>query len=109
MIIETNISPEIAPFLDSKFPDECVYFQGTFNPKVGCYSHKGIEGMALFEDFGAGRLFVNMLPLTQRFGSLKKVTFDEAREIAKSRPLPVVALHLMDANGTHVVDTHFVK
>ena len=91
--------------LDISFPDNIwVLFHEQSN-RYGCYNHKGENGLACFtEESGAFRFseFVDMSGM-----STKMVTFEEARQIAKARPLPVIALMLLDdVNNPQI---HYVK
>ena len=62
--------------------------------RYGCYCHQGIHGLACFStEFGAEN-FTKWIELPGM--AVVELSFDEAREVAKTRPLPVVALMLLD-------------
>jgi hypothetical protein len=80
--------------LDETFPEELIVLHHPASGRYGCFCHQGIHGLACFSDeIGASR-FVEHIDLAGM--KIQEVSFDEAREVAKSRPLPVVALMLLD-------------
>lgn len=62
--------------------------------KYGCYCFDGVYGLAVFTSEEHADRFTAMTNLTDMENL--HVSFDEAREVAKSRPLPVVAVMLLD-------------
>ncbi len=80
--------------LTDEFPAELFVLQHPPSGKYGCYCHEGVHGLACFSsEMGAFR-FAEFIDLS----SMKCVTvsFDEARVIAKDRPMPIVSLMLLD-------------
>jgi hypothetical protein len=85
---------------------ETVYL--LFHPaseKYGCFCHNGIHGLASFSTEGGACRFGEWIDLSGM--AIREVSFDEAREVAKSRPLPVVSLMLLDRLEEPVI--HFVR
>ena len=73
--------------------------------KYGCYCHRGVNGLAVFtEEVGAVRFaeWIDLVGMT-----IDQVSFDEAREIAKGRPLPIVAMMLLD--DMEEPEIHYVR
>ncbi len=73
--------------------------------KYGCYHHDGVHGLASFSTEEGATSFSTMIPLSAM--ECLEVSFDEAREIAKSRPHPVEALMLLDDMDKPQI--HFVR
>jgi len=66
---------------------------------------QGVHGLACFStDLTASR-FANDIGLEGM--RIDQVSFDEAREIAKSRPLPVTSLMLVDSMDNPKI--HFIR
>lgn len=80
--------------LDTEFPDQLVILQQNNTDRFGCYCHEGVHGLACFSEEARALGFADRNDL-QGMACLE-VSFDEAREIAKNRPMPVVALILLD-------------
>lgn len=80
--------------LDETFPDSLYLLHHPSSNKYGCYCHDGIHGLACFStELGAFR-FAEFIDLSGM--AVQELSFDEAREVAKDRPLPVVSLMLLD-------------
>lgn len=91
--------------LDCEFPDALyLLFQPT-SQKYGCYCHGGVHGLACFSSESAAFRFAELIDLNGMIA--QKTSFDEAREIAKERPMPVNALMLLDSITNPVI--HFVR
>jgi hypothetical protein len=91
--------------LDETFPDVLYVLHHPASGRYGCFCHQGIHGLACFSsEFGAFR-FAEWIDLSGM--ATEEMSFDEAREVAKGRPLPVVSLMLLD----HINDPqiHFVR
>ncbi|MFN8219680.1 MAG: hypothetical protein U0S12_06060 [Fimbriimonadales bacterium] len=87
------------------FPDRVFLLHHPSTGKYGCYCHQGVHGLACFSaETGAFR-FAEWIDLPGM--SAVEVEFDEAREIAKARPLPVVSLMLLDKLDDPKI--HFVR
>jgi hypothetical protein len=89
-------APVISPVLglDREFPDTLYVLHHVPSGKYGCYHHKGVNGLASFESEAAAANFSQWIDLTGM--AVETVSFEEARQIAKDRPLPIVALMLLD-------------
>ncbi|MBL8088143.1 MAG: hypothetical protein JNM85_08765 [Chthonomonas sp.] len=80
--------------LDVEFPNTLYLIHHPASDKYGCYFHDGVNGLACFsQQSGAIRFaeFIDMVGMV-----CLEVSFDEAREIAKQRPMPIVSLMLLD-------------
>lgn len=91
--------------LDVEFPDVLYLLYHPSTDRYGCYCHGGVHGLACFsEELGAFRFaeFIEISGMASR-----QVSFDEARQIAKERPIPVVALMLLD--DLEDPQIHYVK
>lgn len=97
---------DIAPFgLDNEFPEKLYVVEYPQEGKYGCYVYQGIHGLATFEQEGKAILFTEFINLSGL--KITQVDFDEAREIAKSRPLPITVMYIMDDFDNPIV--HYVK
>ncbi|HEY3779706.1 MAG TPA: hypothetical protein VGL56_01390 [Fimbriimonadaceae bacterium] len=91
--------------LDDSLPDQLFLLHHPSSAKYGCYCHDGIHGLAAFStEVGAFR-FAEYIDLSGM--SIEEMSFDEAREVAKQRPLPVVSLMLLDRMDDPKI--HFVR
>ena len=90
---------------DMDFPSIVFLVAHPGSGRYGCYCHQGVYGVACFSSEKNAGTFA------QRFAdegmSIERFTFDEARVIAKERPLPVVSLMLMDDPENPRI--HFVR
>jgi hypothetical protein len=104
--IQTKARP-LEDLLDT-FPSKLHVLYAPAKGKYGCFCSNGIHGLAVFEHqlnalaFGTGMEEHEKTPTR-----LRCVSFDRAREIAKSRPEPVNALILLDEPDKPRI--HFVK
>lgn len=87
---------EVAPLLglDNEFPDSVFVLHHPSSGKYGCYCHEGVHGLACFSTEGHAFRFAEWIDLVGM--TCQELSFDEAREVAKARPLPIVALMLLD-------------
>lgn len=91
--------------LDQGFPEQLFVVSDPASGRFGCFCHKGVHGLACFRtEIGAVR-FAEWIPLSGI--QILEVSFDQAREIAKSRPMPVVSLMLLDCLEAPVI--HYVR
>ena len=91
--------------LDEMFPDELYVLHHPASNRYGCFEHEGIHGLACFStEVGAVR-FAEWIALSGM--TTNRVTFEEARKLAKDRPLPVVSLMLLDVINDP--KSHFVR
>ncbi len=91
--------------LEEVFPDHVFVLHHPATNRYGCYQHEGIHGLACFStESGAVRFaeWIDLVGMTTR-----ELSFDEAREVAKDRPLPVVSLMLLDSLQSPKI--HFVR
>jgi hypothetical protein len=94
--------------LDRDFPDQVIVLHHPPSGRYGCYRFGGVHGLACFSTPNAALHFaLEALEPTVPGLVLQSVTFDEAREVAKSRPFPVVAVMLLDDLDDPVI--HYVK
>lgn len=80
--------------LDVDFPDSVFIVKHSPTSKYGCYCYDGVHGLACFSTEGGASLFAQWIDMTGM--QSEKVSFDEAREVAKDRPMPIVSLMLLD-------------
>lgn len=76
------------------FPDSLFVLNHPASGRYGCYCHEGVHGLASFSNETQAVRFAEWIELSGM--TVVELTFDEAREVAKARPLPVVALMLLD-------------
>jgi hypothetical protein len=96
-----------APFvgLDNEFPDRLHVLHHPSSGKYGCYCHQGVHGLACFStEIGAVRFSEH---IDRSAMAIVEVSFDEAREIAKARPMPIVSLMLLDRMDDPLI--HYVR
>ncbi len=91
--------------LEDGFPDtlHVIYHQPT--DKYGCYCFNNIYGLACFTDEIGAYRFCEHLDLDGM--QVLTVNFDEAREIAKARPMPIVSMMLMDSTSNPKI--HYIR
>jgi hypothetical protein len=91
--------------LEETFPDTLYVLHHPASGRYGCFCHEGIHGLACFSTEGGAFRFAEWIDLSGM--QTVEVSFDEARAVAKDRPLPVVSLMLLD----HINDPkiHFVR
>lgn len=77
------------------FPERVFLLHHPASGKYGCYCHQTVHGLACFSTEARAFRFSEWLDL----GGMvtEEVAFDEARDIAKERPLPIVSLMLLDS------------
>jgi hypothetical protein len=91
--------------LDDTFPDELYVLHHPASNRYGCFCHEGVHGLACFTHESAAFRFAEWIDLSGM--ATRQVTFDEAREVAKERPLPVVSLMLLDSLNDPII--HYVR
>ncbi|MCB0824574.1 MAG: hypothetical protein KDC26_00135 [Armatimonadetes bacterium] len=91
--------------LDNDFPTRVFVIKHMPSNKFGCYCFDGIHGLACFSTEAQALEFAEWIQLTGM--SAAEVSFDEAREIAKERPMPIVSLMLLDDLDDPVI--HYVR
>jgi hypothetical protein len=80
--------------IDEEFPDVVYVLSHPSTKRYGCYCHLGVHGLACFSSEVSAVRFSEWIDLTGM--EVIDLSFDDAREVAKERPLPVVALMLLD-------------
>ncbi len=81
--------------LEETFPEDVYVLHHPASDRYGCFCHEGIHGLACFSSERGAFRFAEWIDLSGMM--TRKITFDEAREVAKARPLPVVSLMLLDS------------
>ena len=80
--------------LGTDFPEELYLISHPASGKYGCYCHDGVHGLACFSSENNAFRFAEWLDLSGM--ACMEVSFDEARSIAKDRPMPIISLMLLD-------------
>jgi hypothetical protein len=80
--------------LEETFPDNVFLLAHPSTGRYGCYCHDGVHGLAAFSTEAGAFRFAEFIDLSGM--ATVELPFDEAREVAKERPLPVVSLMLLD-------------
>lgn len=91
--------------LDREIPDELFVVLHAASRRYGCFCHQGIHGLAAFSSREDAERFRSLIELGGLY--VVPIAFDEARQVAKERPMPVVALLLLDDLADPVV--HYVR
>jgi hypothetical protein len=91
--------------LDDAFPENLYVLHHPASNRYGCFQYDGIHGLACFSTEEGALRFSEWIELSGM--TTNQVTFDEAREVAKDRPLPVVSLMLLDTINNPKI--HFVR
>ena len=95
------------PFLEIQdtIPENLFVLKHPPSGKFGCYCHQGVHGLAVFSSEPAEFRFAEWIDLSGM--ACIEVSFDEAREIAKDRPMPIVSVMLLDDLSDPKI--HFVR
>lgn len=91
--------------LDETFPDTLYVLHHPASGRYGCFCHDGIHGLASFSSEAGAFRFAEWIELSGM--KTVELSFDEARDVAKGRPLPVVSLMLLDSLDEPKI--HFVR
>ena len=91
--------------LEDNFPDQLFLLFHPASSKYGCYCHEGVHGLACFTSESCAFRFAEWIDLSGM--CCIEVSFDEARQIAKDRPLPIVSLMLLDSLNEPKI--HYVR
>jgi hypothetical protein len=91
--------------LDETFPEKLYVLHHPASNRYGCFQHEGIHGLACFSTEAGAFRFAEWIDLSGMMTN--EVSFDEAREVAKERPLPVVSLMLLDTLSSPQI--HYVR
>ncbi|MCX7799370.1 MAG: hypothetical protein N2109_03400 [Fimbriimonadales bacterium] len=95
---------EVTRLLD-EFPDTVWLLEHPATGKHGCYCYQGVHGVACFSTEAGAFRFAEWIDLSGM--QAREMSFDEAREVAKSKPLPIVALMLLDSLSNPKI--HYVR
>jgi len=103
----SQLNTEIQPILglDTEFPSDVYLLSHPSSGKFGCYCHNGIHGLACFSTESAAFRFAEWIDLSGM--TTVECSFDEAREVAKDRPMPIVSLMLLDKIDDPKI--HFIR
>lgn len=91
--------------LDETFPQSLFVLHHPSSNRYGCFCHDGVHGLACFSSEAGAFRFAEWIDLSGM--CTREIEFDDAREIAKERPMPVVSLMLLDQMDNPVI--HFVR
>jgi hypothetical protein len=91
--------------LFDEFPERVYLLKHPSTGKYGCYCYDGLHGLAVFSSEAGAFRFAEWIDLSGMVS--EEVSFDEAREIARSRPAPLMALLLLDSLQNPKV--HYIK
>jgi hypothetical protein len=80
--------------LDETFPDKLYVLHHAPSKRYGCYLFDGVHGLACFSTEGGAIRFSEWIDLSGM--QTEELSFEEARQVAKDRPMPVVSLMLLD-------------
>lgn len=106
--VDERTLPRAILGLDRDFPEQVIVLHHPPTGRYGCYRFGGVHGLACFSTPNAALQFaLEALEPSVPGLVLQSVTFDEAREVAKSRPYPVVAVMLLDDLDDPLI--HYVK
>lgn len=97
----------VCPFIEieDSIPEVLHVLKHPPSGKYGCYCHQGVHGLAVFSSESSAVRFAEWIDLSGM--ACLEVSFDEAREIAKQRPMPIVSLMLLDDFGDPKI--HYVR
>lgn len=80
--------------LDIDFPDTLFVLHHPASDRYGCFCHEGVHGLACFSGETGAVRFAEWIELSGM--ATRELGFEEAREVAKDRPMPVISLMLLD-------------
>ncbi len=91
--------------LETNFPERLHIVRHVPTNKYGCYCFDGTHGLACFSSAEGASQFGQWIDIGGMMP--EEVSFDEAREIAKDRPMPIVSLMLLDNMDSPEI--HFIR
>lgn len=91
--------------LDETFPDKLYVLHHAPSKRYGCFCHEGVHGLACFSTEGGAFRFAEWIDLSGM--QTQELSFEEARQVAKDRPMPVVSLMLLDSINEPKI--HYVR
>lgn len=80
--------------LENDFPDKFYILHHPPSQCYGCYQWGDIHGLACFSTEGGAHRFGEWFDLTHM--RTEELSFEQARTVAKDRPLPINCLMLLD-------------
>ncbi|HLK15620.1 MAG TPA: hypothetical protein VKT78_12520 [Fimbriimonadaceae bacterium] len=80
--------------LDETFPDVLFVLHHASSGRYGCFFHEGVHGLACFSTETGAFRFAEWIDLSGM--ETRELTFEEARSVAKDRPMPVISMMLLD-------------
>jgi hypothetical protein len=86
-------------------PDNLYMLQHMYKPIHGLYAFEGVHGLAVFSTMTNAEIFVDKIGIDSML--VKDVTFDDAREIVKTKPQPINTVMLVDNLDDPVI--HWVR
>lgn len=104
VMVADRVSPMSIEDIIGRWPARLYWTQNS-RGLCGCYCFGGVHGLAVFSEVELAKVFADVV--FPHGYEVKEGAFDEAREVAKSRPLPVVAMLLMDDPDNPQV--HYVR
>ena len=100
-----SIQTDIETSLIDSFPENLFLLHHPKTGAYGCYCHGGLHGLACFTSEMNAFRFAELIELNGMVS--QESTFDDAREIARSRPAPLMALLLLDSLTNPKI--HYIK
>jgi len=91
--------------LDETFPDKLYVLHHVPSKRYGCFRHEGVHGLACFSTEAGAFRFAEWIDLSGM--QTQELSFEEARQVAKERPMPVVSLMLLDEINSPKI--HYVR
>ncbi len=105
MMTESNTLVMPLLGLENGFPDQVYVLHHSPTKRYGCYCHQGVHGLACFSKQQGAYDFGKSIDLDGL--SIMQLSFDEAREVAKERPMPVTSMMLLDDLSNPII--HYVR
>lgn len=96
-----------SPFSFDNIPRKVWLLHHPASDRYGCFCHDGVHGLAVFKNEGGALRFSEWVDLSGM--TTREVDFDEARDVAKSRPLPVVSIMYFPLTLESPPVIHFVR
>ena len=90
--MQTLIQPILG--LDNEFPEIVFVLHHVTSKRYGCYCHQNVHGLACFSTESGAAKFGQFIDLDGL--KIIQLSFDDARDVAKDRPMPVTAIMLLD-------------
>lgn len=91
--------------IGESFPGLLFVLHHPSSDRYGCFQYEGVIGLACFSQEKDAASFGSLIQLDGL--TVAEVSFDEARDIAKARPLPVTSIMLLDEISRPLI--HYVR